>query len=186
MTAPTLEEFLAAPPDPEEDETEAPAAPTPTAEVGQTAPRDSLASIADCLERIASVAEASAADAERPLQEAYEQLQRENRELEALHDTKQGLIEQALAILKPSTSKLANNLRSVLEPVVAAPEPEPSREPEANTDPPTPPADDAPIEDWVAFAQARGLEVDPGRTNRAQIRTALGIPQPIKPTGGGQ
>lgn len=61
---------------------------------------------------------------------------------------------------------------------------------ESGLDIPVPPADDAPVEDWRAYARALGLaghsdpelNVDLDELNRSQIRTALGLDQPI-PTG---
>lgn len=45
----------------------------------------------------------------------------ELRELEQLHDAKQQMLEDTLAAVKKSTSKLADTVREILEPVVTPP-----------------------------------------------------------------
>lgn len=140
-------------------------------------------------------------------------LEAEVTEIEALHDAKQALIDEVLAICKPSTSKLANSIRAVLEPVVAPPAAEPVAEPVDGVPAavrcpacaryfadqelldrhectgPVMPAHDADVEEWRAYAGARGyagtydetggMTVD--QMNRSQIRTLLGIPQTSTP-----
>lgn len=68
-------------------------------------------------------------EAEKQADKYLEDLEREYREIEALHDAKQALLDEVLAICKPSTSKLANSIRAALEPVVVAPTEEADTEP---------------------------------------------------------
>jgi hypothetical protein len=67
-------------------------------------------------------------------------LRREYHELEQLHDAKQAMIEETLAVVKKSTSKLADAVRAVLEPVVVPQPVDPPAEPaEGDTEPSTAP-----------------------------------------------
>lgn len=192
VPAPSPAEFLAAPPDPDEDLEEAeqqypevvhPDRPVPV--LTHPKPADSLASIADCLERLTGIVEARAAeeDQEQARLEAFD-------DLDAKHATLYELVEEIEGIVKASTSKVSLSVKAAIdrwrspEAASAGPEQEPAPEPDEEDE--APPANDAPIEDWVAYAVRRGLEVDPGRTNRSQIRTMLGIPQPIPATEGGE
>lgn len=171
IAALTPEAFLALPPDPDEDAEETQA--------------DPLASIAESLRAITEVVvrRDTQEAAEDESKQALDQLDAEYAELEKLHDAKQQLIEDTLAICAKSTSKLANSIRALLEPVVTVevPEPEPAPEPEPVLEQP---AHDADVQEWRAYARNLGH----GRTgpafndleqmNRSQIRTLLGIEQP--------
>lgn len=101
---------------------------------------------------------------------------------------------QIEAVVKPSTSKLANAVRAELarwrgeapEPGAAAePEPEEPVEDQVGyvgpvASVPEQPAPDAPVEEWRAYVRARGYtspHID--LLNRSQIRSLLGIPQPV-------
>lgn len=154
MTVPTPEEFLAQRTDPDEDD-------CPDDLAG-----DPLVSIARSLEAIA-LAVASRQEGSSELAS----LRSEYDEVERLHDAKQALIEQVLAICKPSTSKLANNIRAAIEPPVAVP-------PSGAESPPGPPVRDADVEEWRGYARSLGYNgPDIDTANRSQIRTMLGIDQ---------
>lgn len=168
ITTPTLEQFMAEPQDDHEEVTWAAAF--------DTTP-DPLGAIAESLGRIVTVLEhGSMAETET------DRLREQYADLDAKHAELWDLVEELEAILKPSTSKLANALREAIgrwrgvEPAQPPLEPEPM-DPVVEPQPIPMPEKDAPIEEWVAFAQAHGHDVDPGRTNRSQIRTLLGIPQ---------
>lgn len=109
---PSPEEFLAQTSTDEDDQVE------------ELAPSgDPLQSIAASLHRFAVWIDKQDAEeqAEKQADQHLEDLERENRELESLHDAKQTLLDEVLAICKPSTSKLANAIRKALEPVVVVP-----------------------------------------------------------------
>lgn len=107
---------------------------------------------------------------------------------------------QIEAVVKPSTSKLANAVRAELarwrgeapsefydrlEAAAAEPEPEEPVEDQVGyvgpvASVPEQPAPDAPVEEWRAYVRARGYtspHID--LLNRSQIRSMLGIPQPV-------
>lgn len=173
-TALSPEEFMALPAQPDEEDVE----PETTLTAG-VAP-DPLESIASSLGLLAAIARKHdlADEREEALDRWTEERERENRELEALHDAKQGLIEQVLALIKPSTSKLANSIRAVLEPVVTPPEPAPAEEPQPSSHPLE---NDASVEEWRAYARSQGYQgPDVDTANRSQIRTMLGIAQPVE------
>lgn len=111
ITTPSPEEFLAQASTDEDDQVE---------ELGSS---DPLESIAASLRRIADWGDKqeAAEQAEKQADKYLEDLEREYREIEALHDAKQALLDEVLAICKPSTSKLANAIRAVVEPGVAPP-----------------------------------------------------------------
>ena len=109
--------------------------------------------------------------------------------VEALHDAKQALLDEVLKICKPSVSKLANQIRALLEPMpVIEPEapkaeeqPEPAAAQNGVAYAAGPPAHDAPVEEWRAHARALGYNgPDVDKANRSQIRTMLGIEQPVE------
>lgn len=133
MTAPTLEAFLATP-EPDEDDVEH-TAPAYDVEPLEPGAATALESIAVSLQTIAAVFGQQFAGESAERVGVVTELERENRELEALHDRKQALIEETLAICSKSTSKLANSIRAVLEPPVeptapdAQPDPGPVLEP---------------------------------------------------------
>lgn len=64
--------------------------------------------------------EAAVSSGELVSAEVFETVEAERRELEQLHEAKQAMIDEALAAMKKSTSKLANELRSILEPPAAS------------------------------------------------------------------
>lgn len=189
--------------------------PAQIAQAPQTMPAtgEPLELIASALERIVTIIERHGAEIEAETQadQRTADLEAELSELTDLADLRGDKIEAALAALKKSTSKLAHEVRGILEGAPESAEPafqvEPDPEPaqkhapgpqcfacerffadvelldrHACTAEPVqdgPPADDAPLEEWLAYGAAQGLELDPQRTNRAMIRTALGIPQPV-------
>lgn len=169
------EAFMAQPPDPEEElEASAP-------DLGRLVqlPPDPLASIAESLSRLVEHYTADTRDGAEQCAHVDElaALQREFTELEALHDAKQALIDQALEVCSKSVSKLANSVREVLEPVVATSGPEPETAQGAEH-----PSHDAPVEEWREFARSIGYAgPDVDTMNRSQIRSMLGIDQPGTP-----
>lgn len=164
---PTPEEFmtLTEPDEPEVDEGK------------PVEPADPLTSIANSLQRLVATVEGRELDESVAvhLREAYD-------DLEAKHGVVLELVEEISAIIKPSTSKLADSVRAaitrwsapVVEPVeVVQPEPV---EPEPAPDDDQPPEQDADVEEWRAYARARGYTgPDIDTANRSQIRTMLGI-----------
>lgn len=207
MTAPTPEAFLAEPSTDEDDYEETPtidgndvlAGPL-TLSGGFTVgldsmhvlPPDPLESMAASLRQIVDVMTGGGGPAQ-----LISDLEKEVSEIEALHDAKQQLIEDVLTICKPSTSKLANSIRAVLEPVVAPPgvegvgsEPDTSRADATAEDYarataeatgiPRWPAHDADVEEWRSYARDLLPDHDVSTMNRSQIRTALNIPQPTE------
>lgn len=157
MTTITPEQFMATP-QPDEDDTEEVSAPT-----------DPLTSIAASLQTLVSKVlehEESEREADQ-LNQTLNQLDTEYAELQAK-------VDQVAELIKPSTSKLANAIREVLDP----PAPSEPAATEPGTEPVEQPADDAPVEEWRVFGAARGLEHVEG-LNRSQIRSALDIPQPV-------
>lgn len=105
---------------------------------------------------------------------AYDELEVEVRQVEELASRRQQVIDDILAAVKPSTSKLADKVRAIAEEAFqAATDPGPPAEPA----PDAPPADDAPVDEWRAYARSRtDVEVTGVDTaNRSQIRTMLGL-----------
>lgn len=174
-TAPTPEQFLALRDlDDEEPEQEAHPIDHP------------LASIAASLERLVAITEGHEAE-----EQASDRLRELLDDLEAKHGVVLELVEEIRGLVKPSTSKLANNVRDAIarwaDPEVDGEPSEPAAEPGAESAPTlVQPADDADVEEWRTHARYLGH----GRTgpafneleqmNRSQIRTLLGIPQPIE------
>jgi hypothetical protein len=170
---PSPEAFLSAPPDPDED-----AEPDiPTFTVEEVFTPDPLQSIAESLKVIAGTAEA---DREVEEQTAEFMARTHTAEREAVRLREQ--LEHIAAIIKPSTSKLAKQIRAVLD----APTEDP--EPDAHAGGTGQPADDASVEAWRQFARTMVspdvVDMDWGSMNRSQIRTALGIAQPTPSTDG--
>lgn len=165
----TPEQFLAMPSDPEDDQEQAP-------------PLDPLESIAFSLRFLVDRFEAEHAT-ETPLtegivtREEFDELAQAYDDLEAKHDLLRALVEEIEGIVKPSTSKLANQVRAAVQ-RWRAPE-VPAAEPSADVVP----ADDAPVEAWRAYARnvrnMSGGESSIDSMNRSQIRTMLGIEQPV-------
>lgn len=196
--APTPEQFLAqTEPDDEDHELDGPF------DMGVGAfmevspfdwPNGPLESIAESLRKIAgSYVQVELAGTELEvcgvcpgLNEAYDDLDAKSRVLFELVEEIEGLI-------KPSTSKLANSVREaiarwrapVVEPVVGAPQCASCGRYFADQDLlerhdcTGVPANDAPVEEWRAYAEAQGYPegtvID--QMNRSQIRTLLGVPQ---------
>lgn len=141
-------------------------------------PRQPLESIAHSLDRMLAIAEhheLEETEADR-LREAHD-------DLDAKYAVLFDLVAEVEAIIKPSSSKLANTVREAIdrwrdpqveapEPVVEAPEAVVPQDPDM-----APPDKDADVEEWRAYAAARGVTGDLSQTNRSQIRTLLGIPQ---------
>lgn len=165
MTAISPEAFMAQPPDPDEDlETDLRHSPTVNPQV----------SIALSLERLVGHFESTTFDGG-----LADSVREDLLDLEAKHDTLRALLEEIEAIIKPSTSKLANQVREAIGrwrdpevPAAAEGGEEPSGEPEH-------PSHDAPVEEWREFALLHGHtpETVTGM-NRSQIRSMLGIEQP--------
>lgn len=193
MTAvPTPEEFLHLdqPEDDSEDYTPAPG-------VGS----DPLASIATSLEALTGLVsrlDREAAETDQ-LRAELTEARLHAEEFEAHLAAAQEQLDQVLEICGKSTSKLANSIRAVLTPDPspapdgqaseavddAAPEPGSSAQdvrPSAGevSDPVVlvQPAHDAGVEEWREYARGLGY-TDVDNANRSQIRTLLGIPQPV-------
>lgn len=181
---PTPEQFLAQT-EPDEDEDEEPTQLDPLVSiVGEPYALDSIATSLRHLVNIFAVGDhempsAGETEADR-LREAYD-------DLEAKHGVVLELIEEITAIVKPSTSKLANSVREALN-RWSAPEVEPvagPEDPENGTAPEVSevieergfPAADASIEEWREYAVTQGVGKDEADAmNRSQIRTLLGLP----------
>ena len=190
-TYPTPAEFLALtePDEPDEAETY----------VSDTS--DPLTSIAASLGMIAAAVHrhGAAEQADTENRELYIALDQAHADLEAKYEDLCFLVEDVLAVCKPSVSKLAIQVRETVarwrapqtsgaEPVVGAaaesvervdgvaPDESSAPEPVASR---FPPAHDAPVEEWREFARSRGYAgPDVDKANRSQIRTMLGIEQP--------
>lgn len=180
-TTPTPEEFLAQPSEPDEDPYEAPAY-----DLGQpehaVGPADPLESIAASLGLIASLAQRRVTADVAPHLEAYANLEQRHADLEAEYDAQTALIAEILAVCKPSVSKLANQVRDTVaawrEGTAADPAQE-TVEPEPGSDL-VQPADDADVVEWREYAVACGSDpLEVVELNRSQIRTLLGLPQPV-------
>lgn len=169
---------------------------------------DPLVSIADSLSRLVEAMAWSGTDEAAAADQNYTQLEKTYEELDQRYDDLLELVDEIEALIKPSTSKLANSVRaaiqtwrepeqthSELEPAGSGPSP--YRDPVPVTDerpvpasnagemglPQPSPEDD--VEQWRTYARHLGH----GRTgpafneleamNRSQIRTLLGIEQPM-------
>lgn len=184
---PTPEAFLALPSDPEDDDTEH------TELVAESIPQDPLESIASSLGLIAAKFGHTAAQdgmAEEPCaahasalheaQDLIDELRRANADRAAKHQAVEELIDQVLEVVKPSVSKLANEVRATIEGYRNPPaQPEDDNEPGA-----VQPADDADVEAWREFARTLGVVPDEPNVidsmNRSQIRSMLGLAHPIE------
>jgi len=185
MTMPTLEQFLASV-DPDEDDE-----PTVTT--------DPLTSIAESLRLLTELASRDTGDQadERlvrdltSLDAECRKLRAENAALDAEAEENTALIVRVRELIKPSTSKLANSIRDVLDGPQVSDMPTADRamleEVEDEAQPPAvdpqpgqrPPGHDAPVEVWRGYAIGCGFQGnDVDSMNRSQIRTMLGIPQP--------
>lgn len=145
---------------------------------------------------------------EDELQQALNQLDAEYAELQVRNGVLAGRLEEIRALVKPSTSKLANAVRDVLDADAVAEDDEGNVD-DSLTEPHTfvdtasamcalcgqpagkeihqaqdkfrlgeHPADDAPVEVWREYGRWCGLDLT-DNLNRSQIRSALGIPQPV-------
>ena len=161
---------------------------------------DPLTSIAESLRALVQVAAAYAvpdgvegapSEADE-LRQALDQADAEHAALLARHTD---LVEQVRALVKPSTSKLANSIRAALDPGTpstpaegSAPGddgsddgPEPADEGDVQTPPPAPDAD---VAQWRSYAYGLGHDFDVvGGLNRSQIRSLIGLPQPVTAAG---
>lgn len=160
-------------------------------------PPDPLERIADCLSTVAAVYRRQLDGITSSEAELTSELQRQVEDLQADNLRLGSLIDQVLAVCSKSKGKLAVDVRAVLEPDDPATAPAQSAEQPAAVEPTpeqpaglstapsqdgvghvlAPPANDASVEDWRAFAAAAGYAGDLSQANRSQIRTALGIPQ---------
>lgn len=172
-TTPTAEAFLSTPYPDEPDE-----------DVLESLPADPLESIAASLGLLTSIiVRRDNEDREDDeTRQALDQADAEHAELLHENERLRQLITDTLKICKPSTSKLANNIRALLEvdTVTAPAEPDGGGEEDELVQP----ALDAPVEEWRtyarAFAEAHDWPVNEevlGSSNRSQIRTMLGISQ---------
>lgn len=137
---------------------------------------DPLTSIAGSLHKLVTLIEKHETEEreEDHQRELVDQLDRELGE-------KQALIDHVLEICKPSTSKLANSIRAVLQPPTPdeeTPAAEPSVEGPASQM--IQPVHDADVEEWRNYARSLGhAGPDVDKANRSQIRTMLGIPHEV-------
>lgn len=171
---PTPEEFLAAT-EPDDEEPDAFTAP-----IG-----DPLESIAHSLHRLTEIVvrrdsdDAVESGAVVP-QEEFDELARAHDDLEAKCEALTGLVDEVLAVVKPSVSKVANQVRETVaawrEGQVPQAEPEPvpvENDVEMGAEPPS---HDAPVFAWRGYARSLGYNgPDIDSMNRSQIRTMLGI-----------
>ena len=191
-TMPTAEQFLAQP-STDEDEPDTDAVP-------EVAPAsDPLSAIAESLRTVVDIFVRRDAEdvADTELEQRYETLDRAYALLEDHDRSLFELLAEIEKIAKPSTSKLANNIRDAIEAWRSAPadavavEPEDPAQPEKPVDidveavaaaadklitfhqAQQPPAD-ASLEKWREYAAARGV-ADAETLNRSQIRSALGL-----------
>lgn len=190
----TPEQFLTMPSDPEDDQEPAP-------------PLEPLESIAFSLRFLVDRFEPEqvAAAADDGAQQRYDDLDQAYADLEAKHDVLRALVEEIEGIVKPSTSKLANQVRAAVQrwraPEVPAGEPvdeepgicsthgwahkfktcaEVTAEQSVGGGDLELPGPDADVWEWRAYAIRLGHDnVEMGKLNRSQIRTMLGVDQPV-------
>jgi hypothetical protein len=181
---PTPEDFMAHPYEPEEDDyagadaEDAKPIERVMAVTWQLPAPDHLESIALSLGQLNATVEQFAA-AYTPPQDPTEPLQAEIEGLNAELAQANRKIEEVLHLCKPSSSKLANAIRVVLDEDHDKPAPEGEGPREIAPTEPGHPASDAPVEEWRAYARAVAVvDQDWSQMNRPQIRTALGIEQP--------
>lgn len=171
MSIPTPEEFLTTydqPDEPEEIELE---------------PLESIAQSLRCLVAVAAEKPGDVVLVPPPEQEAeedgkvpgaqYDELLRDFDDLEDKHRVLFELVEEIAAIVKPSTSKVSLEVKAAIE-RWKAPEVPPESGPVDER-----PAHDAVWEEWARYAEDLGYTVD-SSMNRSQIRTLLGIEQPVR------
>lgn len=170
-TAPTAEAFLAQPADPEDEEA-LPEEWGPGLDLTGTITEDPLESIAASLRQLVVLSGGGEAVEHCEHADDLAALLRDHAELQREYDVKQQLIEDTLKTVSKSTSKLADSIRALLEaPVtVASPESIPL------------PAHDASVEEWRAYAAQDPLPpgTDLEQMNRSQIRSLLGVDQPVE------
>lgn len=113
------------------------------------------------------------------LEEASKQAAEEDRDdWEDKHRALSELVMAISAIVKPSTSKVSLEVKAAIE-RWTNPQPEPAEE-TSGSEPLDQPAHDAPVEEWRAYARSYGYTgYDVDKCNRSQIRTMLGIEQPM-------
>jgi len=170
MSNPTPEEFMA-----QRD----------TEELGEdqegVAELDPLTSIAKSLQQlVAATAQSTGGctDCERLRAESIEMEEAWERATEraVLAESR---LDRIAGVVKPSVSKLANQVREVLDPPGAVEAAEPDGEPPVEAKLDAQPADDAEVEEWRAYARSRGYAgPDVDKANRSQIRSMLGIQHP--------
>lgn len=195
-TTPSPEAFLAQPYDPDEEDAEP---------VDHAAAAPSLALISDALQAVVRLLERQESAVGHALLDERNDLVSQLDATLAQAAAQQAQIDEVLALCKPSTSKLANSIRAVLDPPeVAVVEESPAETEAAWEDGPSfaevhaevpdeapaaaqqePPSQafelgpNASVEDWRAYARMFGhTEVD--TLNRSQIRTLLGVPHPAE------
>lgn len=174
-------------------------APSPEEFLAQTEPDEEdlpepLESIADSLRKLVAGAAKSETDdsAYNHLQEMHDNLDQAYADLEAKYESLRGLVDDVLAVCKPSVSKLANQVRETVErwrnpeaPVAeteleAEPEPTEQVDEDGQVYAGSWPGDDTSVEKWRALARRLGYTgADVDKLNRSQIRTMLGIEQPV-------
>ena len=136
---------------------------------------DPLVSIADSLNRLVEAMAWSGTDEAAAADQNYTQLEKAYEELDQRYDDLLELVDAIEALIKPSTSKLANGVRTAIAAWRGPDEPV-AIENTAQMGPQQP-APDADVEQWALYAEALGFEVHDSM-NRSQIRTLLGIEQP--------
>lgn len=200
----TPAEFLAQPYDPEEDADHTAGDRSPLGQpIDQIEHGLPLQLVAEALQSIVTVVrrQEDAVDAAKALYREREMLAEQLDASMERAAAQQRLIDQVLEVVKPSTSKLANSVRAVLQPsaegTVEPPKDEPPATPVAETPAPVAavaeqqpqqPAQafelgpDATVESWREYARILGHgDEKVAGLNRSQIRTLLGVPQPVAP-----
>ena len=184
MTAPTPEEFLAQTGSDEDDYDESPEVVALPGRV-LSPQNDPLASIAESLASLLAIVvkNDAAEETDDRLNQELAELEDAYRLLEEQKEEAWALIAQVLEVCKPSVSQLANKVRAVLEQPVEPPEPAAQPEPLNPDDLSEHPAHEAPVEEWRAYAKSKGYLSSGGvavdDANRSQIRSMLGIAQPV-------
>lgn len=184
---PTLEQFMT---QPEPDEEDAPDGMYTWGPSMRPPEPDPLVSIAHTLDRMLAIAEHHELE-----EQTSDRLREAHDDLDAKHAVLWDLVLEIEAIIKPSTSKLAIQVREAIgrwrgvdpEPAeaateaaaeVAAPVGPVAVSEIPNPAPVSPPAKDADVDVWRAYAEALGENLDElSQMNRSQIRTRLGLPQ---------
>lgn len=178
MTAPTIEAFLTQPDDDLEDTDLGPveaalaAGQTFRAEVYDSG--DPLESIADSLRTLVGRVTEHSED-----EKAADRMQEAFDDLDAKHAELYAVLARVEKIVAKSTSKVSLDVKAAIN---AWRKPEVPAEPASDEPPSAPemPAHDADVQAWRDYARSLGYSgapVDEG--NRSQIRTLLGIGQPV-------